>query len=375
MMDLSELREKIDETDRQIVALYEERMALSAKVATYKMENNMKVLDSSREAEKIKSVKAMTSNSFNEHGIEELYEHIMAISRKKQYVLMRERGITGRLPFIMVDSLEKENVRVVFQGTSGSFSEEAMFRFFGKDVNSISVGTFKEAMSIIDEGLADYAVLPIENSSAGIVSQNYDLLVKFENYIVGELVIPVDHCLLGLPGSQIKDIKEVYSHPQALMQCAPFIEENGYFAKQFENTALAAKFILDKKDPTKAAIASKNCAELYGLDILKEGINFDPENSTRFIVVTNQKIFVKDASKVSVCFELPHHTGSLYHILSHFFYNDMNMNRIESRPISERPWEYRFFIDFEGNLSNSGVKNALHGLREETINMKILGNY
>ncbi len=375
-MELSECREKIDEIDRQIVKLYEERMALSGEVATYKIDHGMKVLDKTREAAKIDSVKSMTHSSFNEHGIEELYDHIMAISRKRQYALMREKGIKGKLPFIMVDELEKGDARVIFQGTEGSFSQEAMFKYFGKDIKSLSVSTFREAMSMIDEGFADFAVLPIENSSAGIVSQNYDLLVEFENYIVAELVIPVNHCLLGLPGAGIDDIREVYSHPQALMQCSDFLEEHGGIRKkEYENTALAAKHIKELNDISKAAIASRHCAELYGLDIIADGINFDPTNSTRFIVVTNQKVFVKDARKVSVCFEIPHRTGSLYHILSHFFYNDLNMNRIESRPISERPWEYRFFIDFDGNLSNSGVKNALHGLREETINMKILGNY
>ncbi len=147
-MELSECREKIDEIDRQIVGLYEERMALSGEVASYKIEHGMKVLDKTREASKIESVKSMTHSSFNKHGIEELYDHIMAISRKRQYALMREKGISGKLPFIMIDGIEKKDVRVIYQGTEGSFSQEAMFMFFGKDVQSFSVDTFREAMSI-----------------------------------------------------------------------------------------------------------------------------------------------------------------------------------------------------------------------------------
>ena len=375
-MELSEVREKIDAIDEQIVKLYEERMAVTETIAEYKLKKGMNVLDKTRERKKTESVKQLTHNEFNRVGIEELYDHIMSISRKKQYSMMNEMGIKGRLPFIMTESLDKKDSRVVYQGTEGAFSQEAMFRFFGKDINSFHVDTFRDAMSAIDEGMADFAVLPIENSSADIVSQNYDLLVEFENYIVAEQVIAINHCLLAPKGSDMSKIKNVYSHPQALMQCSDFFEEHkDYKACPVENTAVAAKKVFEDNDMTQGAIAGKHCADIYDLDVLEESINFSDVNSTRFIIVTNQKIFVKDAKKVSVCFEIPHKTGSLYHVLSHFFYNDLNMNRIESRPIPDRPWEYRFFIDFDGNLSNSSVKNALHGLREETVNMKILGNY
>ncbi len=375
-MELSECREKIDEIDRQIVALYEERMKVSESVADYKLTHGMNVLDKTREQEKIDSVKALTHSEFNSLGIEELYNHIMSISRKRQYAMMNERGIKGRLPFMPIDGIDKKDVRVVFQGTDGAYSQEALFEYFGRDVHTFHVDTFRDAMSVIDEGLADYAVLPIENSSAGIVSQNYDLLVEFENYIVAEQVISIRHCLLGLPGTGEENIRKVYSHPQAILQCGKYLDGHRHMtACPVENTAVAAKKIVEDQDPQQAAIAGRHCAELYGLEILKEDINFSAVNSTRFIIVTNQKVFVKDANKVSICFEIPHRSGSLYHILSHFYYNDLNMNRIESRPLTDRPWEYRFFIDFDGNLSDSPVKNALHGLREETVNMKILGNY
>lgn len=141
------------------------------------------------------------------------------------------------------------------------------------------------------------------------------------------------------------------------------------------NTAIAAKKILDEQDPTQAAIASEYAGELYGLTPLKRAINQNEGNATRFIIITNQKIFLKDADKISICFEVPHSSGSLYRILSQFVYNDLNMTKIESRPVEDRTWEYRFFIDFEGNLLDPAVKNAIRGLREEAKNLKILGNY
>ena len=141
------------------------------------------------------------------------------------------------------------------------------------------------------------------------------------------------------------------------------------------NTALAAKKVLDDQDTSQAAVCSEHAAELYGLKILARKINFESDNSTRFIIVTNQKIFLKDAGKISICFEVPHESGSLYHLLSHFIYNDLNMTKIESRPVEGRRFEYRFFVDFEGNLADPAVKNAIRGLREEALNLKILGNY
>lgn len=374
-MDLLKLREQIDVIDRQIVSLYEQRMDICSQVAEYKIETGKKVFDRQREMEKLASVKALTHNEFNSHGVEELFEQIMSMSRKLQYQLLAQHGSTGKLPFIGVDELEKSRARVVFQGAEGAYSQAAMTQYFGEQIQSFHVDTFRDAMSAIDEGSADFAVLPIENSTAGIVSEIYDLLVEFENYIVGEQIIQVRHCLLGVPGTKIEDIRTVYSHPQSLMQSSRFLA--GYDWKQIsmQNNAFAAQKVAEEGDRSQAAIASEYAAKVYGLEVLRRGVNQEQDNSTRFIIVTNQKIFRKDAGKVSICFELPHQSGSLYHMLSHFIYNNLNMCRIESRPIEDRSWEYRFFIDFEGNLADSAVKNALRGLRDEARNMKILGNY
>ena len=376
VMDLLELRGRIDEIDQQIVALYEKRMEVSKQVAEYKIETGKRVFDKAREEEKIQKVKSLTHNDFNSHGIEELFEQIMCMSRKLQYQLISEHGGLNKLPFIKVDCLETQKARVVFQGAEGAYSQAAMHQYFGDQIDSFHVDTFRDAMMAIDEGSADFAVLPIENSTAGMVSEIYDLLVEFENYIVGEQIIKIEHCLMAVPGTELSDIKTVYSHPQSLMQSARFLNNHPDWRQiSMQNNAFAARKVADEKDKTQAAIASEYAAKLYGLEILKKGVNQSDTNSTRFIIVTNQKIFLKDAKKVSICFEVAHESGSLYHMLSHFIYNNLNMNRIESRPIENRNWEYRFFVDFEGNLTDSAVMNALRGLREETRSMKILGNY
>ncbi|MCH5269340.1 MAG: prephenate dehydratase [Lachnospiraceae bacterium] len=374
-MDLGELREKIDEIDAEIVELYEQRMEVCKNVAEYKISTGKKVFDSQREKEKLEKVRSMVHDDFNRHGVEELFEQLMSMSRKMQYKLLAENGSMGRLPFLGVDKLDAENARVVFQGSEGSYSQAAMQQFFGKDVHSFHVENFRDAMSAIEEGSADFAVLPIENSTAGIVSEIYDLLVEFENYIVGEQIIEIKHCLLALPGAAKEDIKTVYSHPQSLMQCARYLQNYDWQQISMKNNAFAAGKVAKEQDKSQAAIAGEHAAKAYGLQILERGINQSDTNSTRFIVVTNQKIFKTDAKKISLCFEIPHKSGSLYHMLSHFIYNNLNMTKIESRPIEDRNWEYRFFIDFEGNLADGAVKNALRGLRDETRNMKILGNY
>ena len=255
MRDLAELRKEIDEIDIQMVKLFEQRMAVSEEVAEYKVAVGKKILDKEREKRKIQAVKAMTHSAFNSHGVEELYNQIMAMSRKLQYQRMEQQAV-GRLPFVMVDELEKKNVRVVYQGVEGAYAQQAMFEFFGEDVNHFHVERWRDAMEAIAEGMADYAVLPIENSSAGIVNDNYDLLQEFDNYIVGEQVMTICHALLGTEDAELSDIQTVYSHPQGLMQCAKYLDENRQWQQiSLLNTAVAAQKVAEDKDKTQAAIA------------------------------------------------------------------------------------------------------------------------
>ncbi|HIT67779.1 MAG TPA: prephenate dehydratase [Candidatus Merdisoma merdipullorum] len=375
MRDLAELRIEIDEIDKQMVELFERRMDVSREVAEYKVATGKRILDKERENQKLEAVKKMTHNAFNSHGVEELFKQLMAMSRKLQYQQMEEQAL-GRLPFVMVDKLEKENVRVVYQGVDGAYAQQAMFAFFGDQVNHFHVERWRDAMDAIAEGMADYAVLPIENSTAGIVNDNYDLLGEYDNYIVGEQILSIQHALLGTPDATLSDIRTVYSHPQGLMQCAKYLDEHREWQQiSLLNTAMAAQKVAEDQDNSQAAIASTLAARQHGLKVLEEGINRSGQNSTRFLIVTNQPIFCRDAKKVSICFEVTHESGCLYNVLSHFIYNNLNMSRIESRPIPDRNWEYHFFVDFEGNLNDSAVKNALRGIREEALNLKILGNY
>lgn len=376
MTDLLVLRDEIDKIDRQMVELFEKRMEICGEVAEYKINTGKKVLDRERELSKLQVLGDLAHSDFNKHGVTELFQQVMAMSRKLQYQLLEQNGVKGRLDFTCVDEIDKKDVRVVYQGLEGAYAHQAALEYFGEDVNCFHVERWRDAMEAIKEGGADYAVLPLENSTAGIVSDNYDLLNEYSNYIVGEKVVYIDHVLMGQTDAEESDIKTVYSHPQALMQCSKFLDEHREWTQMsVNNTAVAVKNVKDSGDKTKAAIGSKQAAKYYGMKILREGICHGKANSTRFIIVTNQKIFEKNANKISICFEVPHTSGSLYNILSHFIYNDLNMTKIESRPIPEKQWEYHFFVDFDGNLNDSAVKNALRGIKEETANFKILGNY
>ena len=225
------------------------------------------------------------------------------------------------------------------------------------------------------EGRASLRFCLFENSSAGAVSDN-DLLVKHNVYIVGETELPVNHALLGLPGATLEDIHQVYSHPQALMQCSQYLNSHRQWRQiSMENTAVSAKKVLEDGDVTQAAVASEIAGKLYGLKVLEPSINYNKNNATRFIILAKDPVYQKEANKISICFECAHKSGTLYNMLGNLIYNNVNMLMIESRPIPGKSWEYRFFVDVEGNLSDPAVQNALKGIAEEAATLRILGNY
>lgn len=375
-LDLNEIRKEIDEVDSSIVDLFEKRMTLCKNVAQYKIENNKKVLDRAREEEKIKKVVELATNDFDKKGVEELFTQIMAISRKLQYQTLSENGLGMEIDFNKIDEIQKENIRVVYQGVPGAYSQQAMINYFGENVDNYNVATFKDAMEAISNGEADYAVLPIENSTVGIVNDVYDLLVEYDNYIVDQTDVLVSHALLGTKDATLDDIEVVYSHPQGLMQCHEFLEEHKNWQQIAQaNTAGSAKKVVEENDKKQAAIASVIAAHTYGLKVLEENINRNSENTTRFIIVGKHRIFEEKASKICICFEISHKSGTLYNILSHFIFNGLNMTKIESRPIKNKTWEYRFFVEFEGKLDEPAVLNALRGVQAEANIVKILGNY
>ena len=361
-LDLQEIRGKLDEIDARITELFEERMKLCQDVAEFKLGTGKPVYDAQREQEKLKALTAQAHGEFNKKGIFELFSQIMTISRRMQYALLARHGKVLDTGFTMVEELKKDGVRVAYQGVEGSYGHGAALKYFGKGADLYHVAAMEDAMTEVEEGRADYGVLPIENSSAGAVSDNYDLLVKHNVYIVGEIQLPVNHALLGLPDASLEDIKEVYSHPQALMQCSNYLNSHREWRQvSMVNTAVAAKKVLEDK--------------LYGLKVLEAPVNHNRNNTTRFIVLSRNPVYRKDAGKVSICFEGAHKSGSLYNMLGNLIYNDVNMLMIESRPIEGRSWEYRFFVDAEGSLSDPAIQNALKGISAEAVNMRILGNY
>lgn len=375
MVDLLQSREEIDKIDKKIVELFEYRMQLAKDVAEYKIQTGKKVFDKEREQEKLRVLKELASNDFNGHGVQELFTQIMSMSRKLQYGLISEEEY--QVPFTEIEKLNTDkDTKVVCFGVRGSYTEQAMEEYFGTNISRSYASSFKKVMQSIKEGEADYGVLPIENTSTGGISDIYDLLVEFDNSIIGEHVVKIEHALLGLPGASIDNINTVYSHPQGLMQCSKYLEQHSAMKPvECTSTADSAKKILEDGDLTQGAVASRQAAEYYGLLVLEEAINHEENNSTRFIIVAREKNYIKDANKISICFELPHSSGTLYNMLSHFIYNNLNMTKIESRPLEGKVFEYRFFVDFEGNLKDAGVKNALFGIKEEAMSLKILGSY
>lgn len=375
-LDLMECRNKLDVIDKEIVRLFEERMRVCGDVAEYKIETGKAVYDGEREKQKIAAVRELAHGDFNKEAVKELFSQLMTISRRYQHGLLRDHGKVAPIGFTEVEEIHKANVKIVFQGVEGAYSHAAVRMYFGEQADAYHVEKFEDTMKELEEGRADFAVLPIENSTAGFVISNYDLLSKYNDYIVGEVYVPVEHMLLGLPDAELSDIRTVYSHYQALMQCAEYLGRHGEWRQvSAVNTASAAKKIMEDQDKTQAAIASHVAGELYGLKELESSVNDRKGNTTRFIILSRHAIYEKKAGKISITFEVPHVSGSLYNILGNFIFNGVNMIMIESRPIPDKPFEYRFFVDIEGNLSDPSVQNALTGICAEASSMRILGNY
>ncbi len=378
MRDLNDIRVEIDQVDKEILKLFTHRMELACQVAEYKIATGKKVYDKVREDEKLEKLSSYVDDGFSQQAVKELYTQIMSISRKKQFSILRANGINFDSGFQQVDDFDFSEATVCFQGVQGAYSQLAMLAFFDDEIkSSFHVDLWRDAMEAISRGEADYAVLPIENSLAGSIEENFDLLSEYSVAIIGEQILKVDHALLGVKGAKISDIKTVYSHPKAIAQCDEYIRTKhiDWDVKNLRNTAMSAQKIRDDGDITQAAIGSTYNAFLYDLEILEEAIQDDKNNETRFVIVSKDKKYRRNADKISLCLEISHEPGSLYRILSNLMFNGINMNRIESRPIKGVNWQYRFFIDIDGNLNDEAVRNALTGLKEECVSLRVLGNY
>jgi chorismate mutase/prephenate dehydratase len=374
-VDLLECRKQLDVIDAQLVELFEKRMQICGDVAEYKIQTGKPVYDGVREQQKLEAVREMAHGGYNQDAVREIFSQMMTISRRFQYRLLAEHGQKPELGAEFIDELPIKGARVVYQGVEGAYGHGATLQYFGNDVDAYHVASFEDVMKEIQAGNADFGVLPIENSSAGAINDNYDLLIKYENYIVAEVFLPVSHALLAGQDTELSDIRTVYSHPQALMQCSNYLNEQGWQQISLANTAVAAKKVIEDGDKTQAAVASEIAGRLYGLKALKTSIQNNQGNTTRFMVVSKKPVYRKNAEKISLCFELPHRYGTLYNVLGNLVFNHVNMLMILSRPIAGRNWEYRFFVDIEGNLQDTAVQNAIKSIEAEASNLRIFGNY
>ena len=377
---LDDYRVQIDSIDAKLVPLFLERMAVTQKVGEYKKQNGLPVLDSGREQEVIAAKTALAHDPTEKADVARLYESIMAISRRQQRRVVREGaedpGFAQWLKSYEWRRDAVENPRVAYQGEPGAYSEEAAAGFFGEAVHSRGLPWFNDVFRALAEGTADYAMLPIENSSTGSIRQVYDLLAQYDFSLVGEWQVKVEHCLAALPGVSMEDIETVYSHEQGLMQCDKFLDEHPAWDRiPALDTAGSAKQVRESGDRTAAAICSRRAAELYGLEVLACPINHNSANFTRFVVVSPRLELREGRDKIAAVFTLPHQTGSLHEILTVFAVHGLNMVKLESRPIPDRNWEYRFFVEFTGDLTAPGMEGALHELSQLSADIRVLGNF
>lgn len=266
--------------------------------------------------------------------------------------------------------------RVVYQGEPGAYSEMAARNFFGPDVKAKGLYQFEDTFKALKNGEADYAVLPIENSSTGAIRQVYDLLIQYECYMVGETTVSIQHNLMGLPGTKLEDIQTVYSHEQGIFQCEQFLNEHMSWKRvPSADTAGSAKMVAEQQDKSKAAICSALAAEIYGLEILVPSVQTNKLNTTRFVVVSPRMELRDGRDKICLSFTIRHQSGSLHHVLTIFANHELNLVRIESRPIQKRNWEYMFFVELTGNLTDPGMEDIMDSVSRITSDFRIFGNF
>jgi prephenate dehydratase len=265
-------------------------------------------------------------------------------------------------------------MKVAFQGEPGAYSEQATFGYFGQ-VDAIPCESFDAVFSAVTVGQSDYGLIPIENSLAGSIHQNYDLLLRHNLHIVGEYFLRVRHCLISLPGVDKSEIKKVISHPQALGQCAAYLRELAVKTEPVYDTAGSVKILKSSGERSTAAIASRRAAEIYQMQVLQEGIEDNIENYTRFLAIALQPVVPQADAKTSIVFTLKNQPGALFKALSVFSLRDIDLTKIESRPLAGTPWNYLFYIDFAGALSDEPVRRALSHLGEYALMLRVLGSY
>lgn len=375
-MELTEIRKKIDEIDKNLVDLYKQRMLLCANIAEYKRENGMPILDTARERELLNKVADMSGREFEEYT-RTLYSTILDISRSYQHKIL---GMTSELyqeisnALTNTPTLFPSRARVACQGIEGAYSQIASEKFFELP-NITYFSNFNAVFSAIEKGLCEYGVLPIENTTAGSVKEVYELMRKHNFKIVRSVRVKVEHNLLAKSGTKIQDLKVVYSHEQAISQCGNFLATlpKGVKIIPVENTAVAAKMVAEECNA--GAISSIYCAEQYGLNILARNIQDNGNNQTRFICISNKLEIYPGSNKTSITLVIPHKPGALYKILSRFNALGINLVKLESRPIPERNFEFLFYFDIEASVYSEKFAELMSELEKNCDDFTYLGTY
>ncbi|MBR3107576.1 MAG: chorismate mutase [Clostridia bacterium] len=376
-MNLQEIRGKLDAIDNELIGLFSRRMNLVRDVAAYKQEKNLPILDTRREREIINRVSLMAGEDL-EHYAKLLYQTLFSVSRAYQ---LKQQGAETTLSM----ELEKaatgaqkkmpERVMVACQGTEGAYSQKATERMFAFP-QILYMNTFNDVFNAVEKGMCPFGVLPIENTTAGSVTQVYDLMEKHHFHIVCAARQKIDHRLLARPGVKLQDVREVVSHDQALRQCSAFFAAHpSVKATPMENTAVAAAFAARSERKDLAAIASRTCEQLYGLETLSDSVSDTENNSTRFICIAKDLTVYEGANKISLMLTAAHQPGSLYRLLSLISVMGLNLTKLESRPIPGKDFEFRFFFDIEASILDPAVRGLIGQLKQEADQLVFLGNY
>ncbi len=376
-MELKEYRDQIDKIDVQIAELFEKRMDASAGISKYKKEHNIGVVDSGREKEVIENVTSHVRPEFSD-DISMLYSMIFNVSRNYQKKLS---GNHSDLYPVIQDAIKNtpqlfpQTANVACQGVEGAFSQLAAQKFF-KHPKIMNFNTFESVFSAVENGFCEYGVLPLENSSAGSVNKVYELMMTHDFSIVRGTRIKVDHYLLAKPGVKLEDIKEVYSHEQALNQCSEFLSGlKNVNAVACENTAVAASMVSKSDRNDIAAIASRSCMDLYNLSCIKPSIQNRDNNYTRFICISKKLEIYPGADRTSLMMILPHRPGSLNMALSRFYSLGLNLIKLESRPLPEREFEFMFYFDLETSIYSEEFLQMIDELDDMCEEFRYLGSY
>ena len=372
MDDLDDLRRRIDETDRRLLEMLAERLKTVAEVGRLKRKGIPFLRDHAREAALLAKIEAEARElGLDAFRTTEIFREVIAMSVKAQEEALLDRKAAER-------SLANAH-RVAFQGAEGAYSHIAARKYFGSAATTFAgFPTFAAALAQAELGDAGYAFLPIENTTAGSINETYDLLRHTDLKIVGEEILEVRHCLLGLAGAPLEGVRRVYSHPQALAQCGRFLAQlPGAAAMPFIDTAESARFVKETGDPSCAAIASEEAGALHGLTVLARNLADQEENWTRFVVVSAIPIALdpRIPSKTSLVFSTPHRHGALAHCLNVLDAHGLNLTKLESRPVPRHPWEYLFYVDFEGADDEDAASRAIAALVRECPYLKVLGSY